>query len=247
MLEIPSLPVDAETHPIITKFINARLISIMEREIEFHAIAMGKEFDIDELEQDLEFAKGCALLFLPENYSITKANYTFFGLYRLLRARREYEPELAMRYVLYEMICQEIDLLKDEGKDTVERMPEPGRKIVLHHLDYEVDSMMAMIEEELEIDGRTFDGKEDYTPEDAIRPYEDLNEYKQICFKDWDFLMLDQMDGSSLRNSPLSSYIGIQEKLDGKEMEFSIGTEVGIDQNMKNVRFEINMPPWERE
>ena len=107
--------------------------------------------------------------------------------------------------------------------------------------------MMAMIEKELEIDGRTFDGKEDYTPEDAIRPYEDLNEYKQICFKDWDFLMLDQMDGSSLRNSPLSSYIGIQEKLDGKEMEFSIGTEVGIDQNMKIVRFEINLPPWERE
>ena len=52
--------------------------------------------NLDELMLDLDFAKDVALDYLPKGYPVEKANQTFFGLYKLLKAEELYVPETEM-------------------------------------------------------------------------------------------------------------------------------------------------------
>ena len=118
MLRFPELPADPRAAEIVKNFVNDRLIDLMEsiilEEVLTTRIMEGDDFDlessfedlvdIDNLMTDMDFAENVSLEYLPENYPLEKANYEFFGLYKLLRARDEYVPELPMEYILYHII-----------------------------------------------------------------------------------------------------------------------------------------------
>ena len=261
MLEIPELPPDKAAAEIVRKFINNRLIVLMEEiideEVAFDMIMSGvadavdmkdksidEIIDIDELMQDMDFAENVSLMYLPDGYPIEKANREFLGLYKLLKAKNEYIPELPMDYVLYRVIMNEIwqvdqinedmedglfdDLtddpffegIEDEEVTTVERTPEPERSIVLKALEAWED--------------------ENVTAEDLINLYEDLRKYEEVCFWDTDFLFLDQMSEEELIHSDMAKALGIGERRDTQVMEISTD-------GSNKIRFEVNIPPWENE
>ena len=261
MLKIPELPPDEAAAEIVRKFINNRLIGLMEdiidEEVAFDMIMSGKAaatemedkpfdelVDIDELMQDMDFAENVSQMYLPDGYPIEKANREFLGLYKLLKAKNEYVPELPMEYVLYRVIMNEIwqvdqinedmedglydDLMddpffegiEDEEVTTVERIPEPDRSIVLNALEVWED--------------------EDLTAEYIINQYEDLREYEEVCFWDTDFAFLDQMSEDELIHSDMAKFLGIGERRDTQVMEIS------TDGNNK-IKLEVNIPPWENE
>ena len=260
MLRIPELPPDEKAAEIVRGFINNRLIGMMENiideEVSFNMFMSGEAsedmadkpideiIDIDDLMHDMEFAENVSLMYLPDGYPVEKANREFLGLYKLLKAKDEYVPELPMEYVLYRVIMNEVwmvdqiiedaedglfdDLaddpffegIEDEEVTTVERIPEPDRSIVLKSLEVWED--------------------EDLTAEYLINQYEDLREYEEVCFWDTDFAFLDQMSEDELIQSDMGKFLGIGERQDTKVMELS------TDGNNK-IKFEVNMPPWEND
>ncbi|SCY14435.1 hypothetical protein [Butyrivibrio sp. INlla14] len=138
MLKLPNLIGDAEARKILKKFVNDRLIDMMETIIldevawrmavkgELDESAANKSFDemVDfaELMIDMDFAQDVSSLYLPENYPIERANQVFFGLYKLLKAKKEYVPELVMEYALNSVIqrqINEVDLINEEMEDGI--------------------------------------------------------------------------------------------------------------------------------
>ena len=117
MLRFEYIPGNEEAQKIIKAHINNRLIALMEGiildEVDWN-LAMHGELenipedasfedlaDVDALMNDMDFAENVSMSYLPDNYPIEKANREFFGLYKLLKAKNEYVPELPMEYVLY--------------------------------------------------------------------------------------------------------------------------------------------------
>ncbi|MBR1629091.1 MAG: hypothetical protein IJ679_07490 [Lachnospiraceae bacterium] len=263
MLKISALPQDPEAAEIVKKFMNDRLIRLMERiiqdEVDWTSVfgegesdeegtatggSAGGEIDIDALMKDRNFAENVSMMYLPDNYPIEKANYEFFGLYKLLKAKGEYVPELPMEYILYHIICGEVEQVdhiqedidsgmfdefandpffdgaEDEEYTTIEHIPEPERSVVL-----------AALEQEIEED-------ED-TPEDMILDFEDLRTYGDLCFWDEDFAFLDDMSEEELLNSSFGEMMGISERRDQKVVEF--------DMEGKNVKLDMTIAPWDME
>ena len=271
MLKIPKLPRDEQAAEIVRDFINNRLIAMMERIIEeemaFKLFMSGKGagdlgkkpldevINMDELMQDMDFAENVSLMYLPDNYPKEKANREFLGLYKLLKAMKEYVPELPMEYVLYYVIYNEVwqvdqinedmedgffddlmddpffDGIEDEEATTVERISEPDRTIVRGALEAEVKAV-----EESEDD----DNEDSFTAEDYINMFEDLREYKEVCFWDTDFAILDEITEDELIQSDAAKILGISERQDIKTIEFSTD-------GRNKVRMEMNNPPWENE
>ena len=120
MLQLPNPIGDEKADKIITEFVNYRLMEIMEDIIldevvwgmaqrgELDQSASTKSFDelvdLKELMLDDEFAAAVSMSYLPDNYPLEKANKKFFGLYKLLKAKKEYVPDLTTEYVLYSII-----------------------------------------------------------------------------------------------------------------------------------------------
>ena len=262
MLKLAMHPVDEKASRIVKKFVNDRLISLMEGiildEVDFNLAMSGqlaeedinRKFDemvdISELMTDLEFAENVPMVYLPDNYPIEKANHEFFGLYRLLKAKKEYVPELPMEYILYHIIQNEIwqidqinedsedglfDMLigeegfegiEDEEYSTILPIPEPDRSAVLAALEVEADG-------------------EEYSAEDLIRHYEDLRDYEDVCFWDTDFDFLNYMDEDSLIHSEMGEFMGLPERQDSNIIAFPAGKD-GTD-----IKAEIKIAPWELE
>ena len=134
MLKFQFIPGDAQAQKIIKSFINNRLVAMMEEIILDEAgwnMAMDGTLsdvpkdagfddlvDIDKLADDMGFAENVSMSYLPDNYPIEKANREFFGLYKLLKAKKEYVPELPMEYVLYHIIMNEVWLIDEINEDT---------------------------------------------------------------------------------------------------------------------------------
>lgn len=124
MLQLPNPIGDEKADKIITEFVNYRLLEIMEDIIldevvwemaqrgELDQSASTKSFDelvdLKELMLDDEFAAAVSMSYLPDNYPLEKANKKFFGLYKLLRAKKKYVSDLTTEYVLYSIIESEI-------------------------------------------------------------------------------------------------------------------------------------------
>ena len=236
MLRMPNPLGDAEADEIVSRFVNDRLIGLMEDAIldirtfmEDHdgsldegleAKPSGGLADIAELMTDKEFAENVAMAYLPEGYPPQKASQQFFGLYRLLKAKKDYVPELAMEYILFQLIFNEVDDidtineyaregafdgLEDgpflDGADdrefsTVLRIPEPDRTVVENAARKSVEGQCGP------------DELEDLV-EYILNQYEDLREYDESCFWDTDFLFLDDMTEEELLGSELNEYLGI--------------------------------------
>ncbi len=62
-----------------------------------------------------------AMAYLPEGYPPQKASQQFFGFYRLLKAKKDYVPELAMEYILFQLIFNEVDDI-----DTINEYAQEG-------------------------------------------------------------------------------------------------------------------------
>ena len=260
MLKIPMLPEDPKAAKIVKNFINNRLVRMMEEiildEVEFAFIMSGdyreddvnksleELVDMDSLMQSHEFAVNVSLTYLPDDYPVEKANREFLGLYRLLKAKNEYVPELPMEYVLNSIINNEIwqvdqiaedteeglfdDLMddpffegiEDEEYTTIEQIPEPDRSTVLKALEKQCD--------------------DDMTAEELIAYYEDLRNYEETCFWDTDFALLDSMDEDTLIHSDFAAKLGIGERKDVKM--FDMPMEDG-----KSIKVELNAAPWDVE
>ena len=117
MLKLPPQIKDVKANEIITRFVNKRLLDLMQEiildEVSWNLVLTGqlngedlaaKSFDelvdIESLIYDMDFAENISMTYLPDNYPIEKANYNFFGLFKLLKAKKEYVPALAMEYKL---------------------------------------------------------------------------------------------------------------------------------------------------
>ena len=266
MLNIPMKPREPKAADIVQRFINDRLIALMEGiildesawnraiegDLDFdeNGAAESESFeeavDLEELMHDRSFAETISMMYLPEGFPVERANREFFGLYRLLKAKKEYVPELVMEYILYHIIKDEINQIDDINEfseagvfdeligdplfegigdkeySTVEQIPEPERSIVLAALESEADP--------------------DTTAESLIKYYEDLREYVEVCFWDADFAFLDEMDEDELSNSALNEYMGIIEKEDRKIIEFPSGGKKST-----NIKAELNIFPWDME
>lgn len=266
MLKFEFIPGNEDAKRIIKTFINNRLIKLMEgiilNEVDWN-LAMDGDLsdipkdasfeelvDIDKLMDDLDFAANVSMSYLPDRYPVKKANHEFFGLYKLLKAKGEYVPELPMEYILYRIIMNEIwqvdtinqdtedglfddlmddpffDGIEDEEYTTIERIPEPERSAALDGL-----KEYALYE--------SGERGEEVTEEEMLSVYEDLRNYDEICLWDTDFNLLDRVDEETLINSEVGKALGITERKDMKKMEMEIGG------NKVNVK--INIAPWDLE
>ena len=260
MLKLPNKIGDKKADDILSKHINSRLIDIMERiildEVAFMMAMKGeldpkdadKSFeemvDLNALMMAQEFAEFVKMMFLPENYPVSKANKVFFGLYKLLKAKKEYVPDLVMEYVLNSVIESEIgevdmindvmmDDLDDEDEDysTVLPIPEPDRSYVKSCLIKDYKSEYES--EELEI-----------VVEDVLGYYEDLRGYLDSCFWDTDFLLLDDYTEEQLLKSDANKSLGIMNPKENNIIEFPF---TGKDGKQSNVRAEVDIDPWDLE
>ena len=195
-----------------------------------HISKLDEVVDFGELMDDEGFAESVSLLYLPKYYRsrpAMEANQQFISLYKLLKAKNEYLPELPMQYILYQLICETADVFsdsdsfKDEDEESalVERIPEPDRSYVLEKLREELDPELA--------------------PKDYIGMFEDFSEYEEMYFEDVDFAMLGYVDEKTFRSTPFADYIGLQNEQGKQEMDLNI--------NGKNIHTEIKIAPWELE
>ena len=203
--------------------------------------------DIESLIYDMDFAQNISMTYLPDNYPIEKANYNFFGLYKLLKAKKEYVPALAMEYILYHIIygaVGEIDMIAEEDWDeifdddpenfsedeeeysTVMNIPGSDRTVVLNAVRNENPDFS---EEEIE---------------ETINLFEDLREYGSTCFWDADYSLLDKFTEEELRNSDLDKRMGIMDKENSNIIKIPFKDRNGKRVNLKT-EFLIN--PWDLE
>lgn len=271
MLKLQSFPTDAEAADIVKKFVNDRLIGLMEDIIldevswdmamngELSEADYNKSFeemvDLPALMTNSDFAENVSLAYLPEGFPVEKANREFFGLYGLLKAKKEYVPDLAMEYILYHVIYGEVGQveminedtedglfdelmddsffkgIEDEEYTTVLQIPEPERTKVLN----------AVLEQ---AKGECCDESPEEMAEYLMSLYEDLKEYENLCFWDTDFMLLDDMDEDEIVGSVLNKYMGIADVKEDKVISFPVD---GKDGKQINVTATLNMFPWELE
>ena len=208
MLQLPNPIGDEKADKIITEFVNYRLLEIMEDIIldevvwgmaqrgELDQSASTKSFDelvdLKELMLDDEFAAAVSMSYLPDNYPLEKANKKFFGLYKLLRAKKEYVPDLTTEYVLYSIIESEIgevDMINQDIEDGL--------------FDGLEDDMIDGFDEDFDED---FDDDEDDFFGDDFDDDEKLTTVERI----------PEPDRSVVKKAALESYKG---EFEGEELE----------------------------
>ena len=242
---------------ILTGFVTNRLIEMMDEAAYSQWFALSDDdietdengnrrhiesyCPIEELMNNAEFAREVSSCFLPDDYPLDKANEAFLELYKLLRAKGEYVPELPMEYVLYRIISEEMDYLQGlereedeeikEALSPIQRIPEPERTIVLN-------AMKAPYEE-------SYDPEEDtYNLEFFIDQYENLNNYLEICFWDHDCLLLEKNTMEELKGSLIDQWFGVVEFKDSKHYQ---ETRLGDDGEEYVVDVELPDYPWNLE
>ena len=287
MLKLACVPEDKEAAEIVKKFVNDRLIALMEDiildEVAWkmainHTLAEddGKKsfdelVDLAELLTDMDFAQNVSLMYLPDNFPIEQANQVFIGLYKLLKSKNEYVPELAMEYVLFHVIHAEISETDMINEDIADGLFD-GMMEGLEDMDEDDDSEDP---EELILEDIT---DEEYTTveripdpdrakvlkglreahageckpeeldeyvENVMSFYEDLREYDETCFWDTDFMFLDDMTEEELYKSNLNKELGI---LPPKEEPNIVSFPIkGKDGRELSIQAQIKIAPWNME
>ncbi len=136
--------------------------------------------------------------FFPENYPEEKMGKIFLGLKELLESEHEFVPELAMEYVMYQLIEARIHISDELEIDTLDPIPVE-RDYVIEVLKKEYpEASPGENEEEAFINWR-----------EKLEQLEDLHYYEDIYFWDLDYLQLDYLTESEIQNSPVSKFLGI--------------------------------------
>ncbi len=178
MLKLPNQLTDPKANEIVKTFVNERLINLMEEIIldevawnmalsgELTEEAATKPFEemvnIAELMNDMDFAQNVSLMYLPDNYPADRANQEFFGLYNLLKAEKEYVPDLVKEYILFAIIYMEVEQTDMINEDIAEGLYDD-----LDDLDEidELEELKYMGEDDLSEDDFAdipfFDGMDD--------------------------------------------------------------------------------------
>ncbi|MCR5604920.1 MAG: hypothetical protein K6G27_14645 [Lachnospiraceae bacterium] len=234
------------------RFVNDRLIKLMEDVMAEYAqmgddsymshIRSSEEWeapletviDLNRMRKDKAFARDwlIEMAYIPETIDSQRALHDFWSLYDLLKARKEYKPDLSMEYILYSIIRGELDFCKDmpECHDKRQRIPEPQRSEMLKELIEEA-------KEYKEGEPETWDESIPEIAEKLMGYYEDLGEYIETCFEDTDFLFLDDMDEKGLEKSGLVDRMGIHIK----------GDEAKVRIEGENLAYEYKVRAWETE
>ena len=291
MLQLPSVPGDEKCRKIVTRFVSERLAGYMADYIwnavsfdflgEYgEAVLEEKTLDsysnieemvnFEELLGNMAFAEEVSLLFVPDGFDPIRANWNFLELYRLLMAKGEYVPELAMEYILAAVIRREIWTVDTINEDTEDGLFDEAARAFIASLASPEDEE-EYDEEDLDEDGFSFDDDEEYstieripepdrsyvlscftkeaagegyTGEELLEEFEDLRRYDESCFWDDDYAMLDTIDEATLQSTSLWEDLGL-EMATGKRY-ISVKTSDGKGGTMQ-VRLEVPAVPWEEE
>ena len=234
------------------RFVNDRLIELMKNTVtdyvemcdapyreritcsEDWEKALEEIIDLERLSHDEAFFNDWMDMYAmtPNTVGPQRALHDFFSLYRLLKAKKEYKPDLTMEYILYRVIKLELDICKDEPElhDRVKKIPEPARSQMMEELLVEAAELK-------EGDPETWEESIPEIADQLMAYYEDLDKYVLTCFEDEDFLFLDDMDEDEMEGSGFADDFGVNIKGD----EATVKIE-GDGQN-----FEFGVPAWELE
>ena len=229
------------------RFVNDRLISLMEDVVKDYVQMSDHSYmeritdssdwekpldeiiDLERLGRDEKFfSEGLdAYALTPRTVGPQRALHDFFSLYRLLKAKKEYKPDLSMEYILYAIIHNELGICQDEPEihEQIKRIPEPIRSQMMEELLVEAASLK-------EGDSETWPEEISDIAEHLMSYYEDLDKYISTCFEDGDCFFLDDMDEDEMEDSGFAESFGVNVKGDeamikiesnGQSLEFGVG------------------------
>ena len=154
MLMMYCTPGGEKCQEIGRKFVNDRLIRLVDDAIMFYVHMCGKDeryrekitcpadwekpldeiVDMERLSQDEKFFSEYLDMMglVPRTVGPQRALRDFFSLRKLLRAKKEYKPDLSMEYILLALINMELDLCKDEPEshERVKRIQDNDRQLM---------------------------------------------------------------------------------------------------------------------
>lgn len=211
MLKMPQQHTDDEkANAIISSYLNQNILDMVQDEItEFEEIERREASEDDPVFWDAVSS------FFPEGYPEEKMGRVFLGLRALLESEYEFIPELVMEYVMYRLITYRIEISDDLDLSTLE--PIPGeRDYVIRVLKEEYPETTA---EETDDDDMGF-----ISWQEKLEQLEDLHYYEEVYFWDMDYLQLDFFTEEELANSPVATYLGI-DNIENRSHKFILPPE----------------------
>lgn len=255
MLQLYCTPGAEKCQEIGRKFVNDRLIKLMDDAIISYVDMYDEDeryreritssadwekpleeiIDLERLSQDERFFDEYLDMMglVPRTIGPQRALRDFFSLRKLLKAKKEYKPDLSMEYILMALIQMELDFCKDEPENhnPISRIPEPGRSAMMEELRIEAENNRRG-ESELYANETL-----EESTEGLMAYYEDLNEYEMTCFEDTDCLFLDDMDEDEMEGSGMADAFGMN----------ITGDEATVKIEGNGQKFEYNVRAWEVE
>ena len=255
MLMMYCTPGGEKCQEIGRKFVNDRLIRLVDDAIMFYVHMCGKDeryrekitcpadwekpldeiVDMERLSQDEKFFSEYLDMMglVPRTVGPQRALRDFFSLRKLLRAKKEYKPDLSMEYILLALINMELDLCKDEPEshERVKRIQDNDRQLMMEELRIDAEQNRAGAKELYA--NETLEE----TAESLMAYYEDLDMYEETCFEDIDCLFLDDMDEDEMERSGMADFLGMN----------IVGDEAKVKVEGNGQQFEFSIPAWEVE
>lgn len=176
----------------IAKFMNGRLELMFNTFISFRGIENLSNYKANDAELYTSVSEEVA----PHTHSRIKANQTVLATYKLLKEDGYYVPDLDMRYVLYNIIENYKDCLRECTGGTVLKICEEER-----------GAYLKCFQDLIEWGAYT---EEDMCPEDEVRNLENLDYYYEIIFSDMDFLLYDQLSDRQIREAHMLKACGVE-------------------------------------
>lgn len=195
MLKLPQKHTnDDKANAIIAWYLNRNILGLVRNEILDYENSRGKEAE----EYDSDFCSAVRRFF-PKCYPVEKMGKVFLGLQALLESEYEFIPELAMEYVMYSLIEARIETADRFGIQTLDSVP------------FQRDYLIKILKKENPDMPGVYDDAEDIfiTWQEKLEQIEDLHNYENVYFWDFDFLQLDFFTEEQLSASPVSKYLGI--------------------------------------
>ncbi len=180
---------DKEANKIIERFVSDRILEVIQFELDM--------FDFGHLEELNKIKTDDESLFYgitddisPENVGKEEANEAFLSLVTLLLSDQALEAGMLQNYKMYKLIGRYCEIAEDIGLELSKEFPEYEKECVLKALE--------KMEEAAEC-----------TADDLLENFENMENYKDICFEDWDFLELDMMTFDDLKASRANEVLGM--------------------------------------
>ncbi len=195
MLKLPQKHTDDDkANAIIAWYLNRNILGLVRNEILDYESSRGKEAE----EDDSDFCNAVRRFF-PKRCPAEKMGSAFLGLRALLESEYEFVPELVMEYVMYSLIEARIETADGLGIRTLDPVP------------FQRDYLIEIFKKENPGMPEAYDDAGDifFTWQEKLEQIEDLHNYENVYFWDFDFLQLEMYTEEQLLASPASKYLGI--------------------------------------